>query len=82
MAEKLVKANILGVEIHLLKINKNGQKANRDSLGRRQKGGGAALPADPEKDCTDKRKINNVDHQIEASTGEKNMHERMTPDEF
>ena len=44
MAEKPAKANIQGVESHLVKINNNGRKDNRGSLGRTQKGGAYASP--------------------------------------
>ena len=39
------------------------------------------MPTDPEKGRADKRKISNVDRQIDASTGDKNMHDRMNPEE-
>ena len=81
MAENLAKANIQGVEIHLVKININRRKANLASRGRIQTGGVAALPTGPEKGCADKRTIINLDHLIDESTPEKNMHERMTPEE-
>ena len=81
MAENLAKANIQGVEIHLVKINNNGWKADRASRGRIQTGGAAASPSDPEKGRADKRTRINVDRQIDKSTVEKNMHERMTPEE-
>ena len=71
MAENPVKENIQGVEIHLVKINNNWRKAKCASIGSIQKGGGSALPTDPKKGCADKRKIKNVDRQIDASTGEK-----------
>ena len=38
MAENPVKENIQGVEIHLVKLNNNGRKADCASLGRTQKG--------------------------------------------
>ena len=81
MAEKPAEENIQDVEIHLVKINNNGRKSDRASLGRTQKGGAAASPADPEKGGADKRNIINVYHQINKSTLEKDMHERMNPEE-
>ena len=75
-----MKANIQDVEIHLCKINNNGQKSDRASLCRRQTEGAAALPTKPKKGYAKKRTIINVDRQIEASIVEKNMHDRMTPD--
>ena len=66
-AEKLDKSNIQGVEIHLVKHNNNGRKADRASLGRIQTGGAAALPTDPNKGRSDKRTSINVDRQIDAS---------------
>ena len=69
-----------GAEIHLVKINNNGQKSNRASLGRKITGEGSALPTNPEKGRTDQWTIINEDRQIEASTVEKNMHERTTPE--
>ena len=80
MAENPEKANIQGVEIQLAKINNNGRKANRASLGRIFTGGTPTSPTDPEKVRADKRKIKNVDRQIDASTREKNMHESMKPE--
>ena len=44
-------------------------------------GGGATLTTDSDKGRTDKQTIINVDRPNNASTVEKNMHERMTPDE-
>ena len=81
MAEKPAKANIQGVEIHLVKINNNGRKSDRASHGRIQTGGGAASPTDPEKGRADKRTIINVDRHIDKSTVNKEMHERMIPEE-
>ena len=78
--ENPAKENIQGVEIHLVKINNNGRKSDRASLGRTQKGGGAASPTDPEKGCAENQTIINVDRQINGSAMEKDMHERMAPD--
>ena len=61
MDENPEKENIQGVEIQLVKINYNRQKANCASLVRTQKGRGSALPIDPEEGRADKQKINNVD---------------------
>ena len=79
--ENPAKANIQGGEIHLVKLNHNGLKANRASLGRIQKVGASASPTDPEKGRAENRTIINVDRQIDESYVEKDMNERMTPDE-
>ena len=81
MAEKPEKANIQGVEIHLVKMSNNGRKSDRANLGKKQMGGTAALLTEPEKVRADKRTIINVDRKSDASTVKKNMHECMTPDE-
>ena len=44
-------------------------------------GGASASPTDPEKGRSDKQKIIDVDCQIDRSTVEKKMHERMTAGE-
>ena len=75
------KANIQGVQIHLVKVHNNGRKADRSSIVWTHKGIVAALPTDPEKGCADKQKIISVDCQIDNSTVEKDMHECMTPEE-
>ena len=53
----------------------------RQNAGVNFTGGAFALPTDLEKGRSDKGTIMNVDHHINASNMEKNMHERMTPDE-
>ena len=65
MAENPVKSNIQGFEIHIVKINNHGRKANCASLGRTPKGGVAASPTDPGKVRDDKPTIINVDRQID-----------------
>ena len=81
MAEIPEKANIQGIEIHLVKINNNGWKYDRASLGRRQTGWADPSLTDPKKGHTDKRMIVNVDRQSDVSTAKKNIHGHMTPDE-
>ena len=81
MAENPVKENIQGVEIHLVKLNNNRRKADCASLGRTQKGGADVSPTNPEKYRTDKRAIINVDRHINELIVEKDMCERMTPEE-
>ena len=49
--------------------------------GRKCMGGAAALPEKPKKGRSDKQKIIDVDCQIDRSTVEKKMHERMTAGE-
>ena len=46
MAENPVKENIQGVEIHLVKLNNNGRKADCASIVRTQKGGADVSPTD------------------------------------
>ena len=79
ISEKPEKANTQGVEIHLVKINNNGRKADHSSLVRIQTGGSSASPTYPEKGCADNLIIINVDHPSDVSTLDRNMHERMTP---
>ena len=81
MAENPVKEDIQGVEIHLVKLNNNGRKADCASLGRTQKGGADVSLTNPEKCCADKRMRINVDRHINELIVEKDMRERMTPEE-
>ena len=69
MAKKPEKANIEDVEIHLVKINNNGRRSDRASLGRRQTGRAAALPTNPVKGRADKQTI--IDVYQRAGHGEK-----------
>ena len=80
MTENTGKSNIQGVEIHPLKINNNGQKTDRASLGRIQTGVSSTLPIDPKKGRANKPTILNVYRQIDTLTMEKNMNERMNLD--
>ena len=79
-AQKPAKANIQSVEIHLVKINNNGQKADCSSLGRKQTRGSSTSPTNLKKVCADKQTTINVDRQSDAFTVKKNMHKRTTPE--
>ena len=76
-AQKPAKANIQSVEIHLVKINNNGQKADCSSLGRKQTRGSSTSPTNLKKVCADKQTTINVDHPSDASDADKNMHEHI-----
>ena len=80
-AENSAKSNIQGGVIHLVKLNHNGMKSDRTSSGRILTGESSALPNDPEKGCADNQTIINVDIQIDELAVEKDMHERMIPEE-
>ena len=80
MAENLVKANIQGVDMHLVKINNIGLKANRASLGRILKGGGYASSTNPEKGRAGKCKLKDSVRPSDVTNGDKKMHNCMDPD--
>ena len=81
MAENPAQANIQGFELHIVKNNNNGQNPTVPVLAENFTGGGAVLPARPDKGRADKRRISYADLLSDALTVDKNIHEFVAPDE-
>ena len=79
--EKPAKANIQGFEIHLVKKTIMGRCHPRQKSGVISIGGASALPTNPKKGYAHKLANIIVDRSIDALAVDRNMHERMTPDE-